>query len=94
MPEVVVMLLFLLFLLRLWLRLGCCWPAMRSEVLLASRFVMKMQKVASLAACCSAALQSVFDDLKKELQLRSVANGEFDSEHMETGVLMLGGPHP
>ena len=50
--------------------------------------------MASLAACKNATLQSVFDDLKKELQLRSVANGEFDSEHMETGVLMLGGPHP
>ena len=50
-------------------------------------------QVAFLAACCNAALQSVFDDLKKELQLRSVANGEFDSEHMETGVLMLGEPN-
>lgn len=50
--------------------------------------------MASLAACCNSALQSVFDDLKKELQLRSVASGEFDSEHMETGVLILGRPHP
>ena len=37
-----------------------------------------------------AMLQSVFDDLKKELQLRSVANGDLAAEHMETGVLMLG----
>lgn len=35
-------------------------------------------------------LQSVFDDLKKELQLRSMADGDLASEHMETGVLMLG----
>ena len=37
-----------------------------------------------------AALQSVFDDLKKELQLRSLASGDLAAEHMETGVLMLG----
>ena len=35
-------------------------------------------------------MQSVFDDLKKELQLRSVVDGNLASEHMETGVLMLG----
>ncbi|KAL3152002.1 hypothetical protein ABBQ32_001122 [Trebouxia sp. C0010 RCD-2024] len=34
--------------------------------------------------------QSVFDDLQKELQLRSLASGDLAAEHMETGVLMLG----
>ena len=44
----------------------------------------------SAAVSQDAASQSVFDDLRKELQLRSVADGDFASEHMETGVLMLG----
>lgn len=46
--------------------------------------------MATAAVSQDAALQSVFDDLKKELQLRSVADGDLASEHMETGVLVLG----
>lgn len=64
---------------------GCCSPVLMADSKLTAKGV-----VLDNVRLAAAALQSVFDDLKKELQLRSLANGDLAAEHMETGVLMLG----